>query len=58
VTAHDKLDADFEAFNQKVDEAAQKEIQKIRQNLNALKNQAVIVNQTLLGSPADEANRR
>ncbi len=58
MTAHDKLDADFEAFNQKVDEAAQKEIQKIRQNLNALKNQAVIVNQTLLGSPADEANRR
>jgi hypothetical protein len=54
VSAKDKLDADYDELNLKVEQTAQEEIQKIRQNLDALKNQANLIYQTLLQSSSDE----
>jgi hypothetical protein len=57
VTAKDKLDADFHNLNLKVERTAQEEINRIRSDLNALKNQAANMQKTGSLSSSNEEKR-
>jgi uncharacterized protein with von Willebrand factor type A (vWA) domain len=47
----EKLDQDFNNFNQEIERATEKELKRIQQELNDLKDKAAKMNVDLLGSP-------
>jgi hypothetical protein len=50
LTNKDKLDQDFNNFNQDIEQASEKELNRIREEINALKDKANKLSKVLLGS--------
>jgi hypothetical protein len=50
----DRLDVDFERFNRAIEQTAEEEIDKIRKQINALKEQAAKSGEELLSPFSDE----
>jgi hypothetical protein len=54
LTNNDKLDQDFNNFNQDIEQVSEKELNKIREEFNALKDKANTMSKVLLDPIHDE----
>jgi hypothetical protein len=54
LTNKDKLDDDFNNFNLDIERATEKELNKLREEINALKDKAHKMSEELLSSPSNE----
>jgi len=57
LTNKDKLDEDFNNFNLDIEQATERELTRIREEINALKDKANKMSELLLGSLSNEEKR-
>lgn len=57
MTSKDKLDQDFDNFNQNIELVSEKELTRIREEINVLKDKANKISEDLLGPLHNEAKR-
>jgi uncharacterized protein Yka (UPF0111/DUF47 family) len=57
LTNKDKLDEDFNNFNLDIERATEKELNRIRQEINALKDKADKMSEALLSPLSNEEKR-
>jgi hypothetical protein len=57
LTIKDKLDQDFDNFNQEIERVSEKELTRIREEINALKDKAHRMSKVLLDPIHDEEKR-
>jgi hypothetical protein len=51
---NDKLSEDFQSFNEDIERATEKELSRLREEINALKDKAKKISEELEPSPSNE----
>ena len=57
MTNKDKLDEDFNKFNLDIEQATEKEMNRLREEINALKEKAYKMSEELLSASSNEEKR-
>jgi hypothetical protein len=58
LTNKEKLNEDFNKFNLNIEQAAEKEMNRLREEINTLKEKAYKMSEELLSAPCNEEKRR